>query len=115
MKNNILRTLIFLLAITGLVSCHCKQKVSGKTVPIETTRDFPAEGYVKATVIHYELDGCGYLLQLEDGKKLEPDALPESFRKENTLVWIKYEIRKGATSICMAGIMVTVADIQIRK
>ena len=70
-------------------------------------------GFAKATIINYKVDGCTYLMQLEDGKKLEPINLQEEFKKDNFKVWIKYQHYKG-NSICMAGEMVTITAIEKR-
>lgn len=77
--------------------------------------DFAAEGYLKATVIYYEVDACKYVLQLEDAKKLEPVNLKEEFKKDQLPVWIKYLPKKNTVSICMAGTIVELTDIQLRK
>jgi hypothetical protein len=98
------------------VSCHCKKKAcfwTNRTV--EVKKDFEKEGYVKATVINYTVDGCTFLLQLTDEKKLEPTNLSEEFKKDNLPVWIKYSPKKGAVSVCMAGQIVELSDIQLRK
>lgn len=84
--------------------------------------DFEKEGYVKATVVDSELSACPYLLQLEpvlNGPevliRLEPTNLKEEFKKDQLPVWIKYVPQKGAVSTCMAGTIVELSDIQIRK
>jgi hypothetical protein len=73
------------------------------------------EGYEKATVISYEVDGCTWMLDLEDGKKLQPAELKPEFQKDRLDVWIKYEIKKGAVGICMAGTMINLVEIELRK
>ena len=78
-------------------------------------KDFEKEGYVKASVIFYEVSGCEYILKLEDGKKLEPVNLALSFKKDMLPVWIKYIPKKEAVSICMAGQIVELIDVQARK
>jgi len=79
-------------------------------------RDFEKEGYEKAIVIYYELDACKYLLQLYNEKKLEPTpALAPEFQKDQLMVWVKYVDKKDGMSVCMAGKMVEISDIQIRK
>ncbi|MES2590276.1 MAG: hypothetical protein V4608_00235 [Bacteroidota bacterium] len=88
-------------------SSFCKVKNS----PVEVVQDtHEQEGFIKATVINY-IDGCAFLLQLTDGKKLEPVNLSEEYKKENTNVWFKYVPYKGS-SICMAGQMVTITKIE---
>lgn len=70
---------------------------------------------VKAMVLDYsELDGCTFILELEDGTKLEPVELPESFRSDSLKVLVKYTMVKRA-SICMVGQMVTVSEIKTCK
>ncbi|MEK6615069.1 MAG: hypothetical protein AABZ32_02995 [Bacteroidota bacterium] len=97
-------------------SCHCKKKTTTDTVTsIESKRDFEKEGYTKATVIFYELDACKYLLQLEDQKKLDPSNLSADFQKDHLAVWIKYALKKDAVSACMAGQIVDLSDIHLRK
>lgn len=98
----------------SIISCHCCKKSTSSEVK-ESKRDFEKEGYVKATVINYTLDGCTFLLQLADEKKLEPTNLSADFKKDQLAVWIKYMPKKGGVSICMAGQMVELSDIQIRK
>lgn len=78
-----------------------------------TAKEIP-EGAVKAEVRKYDVDGCGYMLFLEDGKKLNPDNLPEEFKKEGLKVWIVYGIKKDAMSICMAGDNVRISRITLR-
>ena len=97
-------------------SCHCKKNASSHTlVPAETGSDFEKDGYIKAIVIKYEVDGCAFLLKLMDEKKLEPTNLSIEFKKDQFAVWIKYVPKKGVLGICMAGQTVELLDIQIRK
>lgn len=115
---------IYLIPCTLLLcSCHCKKKAASDHAPsADVKRDLEKEGYIKATVIFYEVDACKYLLQLEPDpngpdvlKRLEPTNLKEEFRKDQLLVWIKYVAKKDAMSACMAGQVVELFDIQIRK
>jgi len=118
---------IFLLFIIDssffLASCCGKKNVvSQNTATTEVKRDFEKEGFVKATMVYYELDACKYILQLVSDpngpdviKQLEPTNLKEEFQKDQLAVWIKYTPKKGGVSACMAGQMVDLTDIQIRK
>ncbi|MCW3071812.1 MAG: hypothetical protein JWO44_1702 [Bacteroidetes bacterium] len=72
-------------------------------------------GYTKATVVNYTYDGCSWMLELEDGKKLQPSALKPEFQKEKLKVWIRYEPKKGGMGICMAGELVNITEIELRK
>src|ERR1035437_2473533 len=91
-----------------IISCDCKKKAvsASQTTATDQKRDFEKEGYLKATVINYEVDGCTFLLKLPDEKKLEPTNLAAEFKKDQLAVWIKYASPKGAVSICMVGQMV---------
>ena len=99
-----------------IISCHCKKNAtSPETIATaEVNRDFEKEGYVKATVIFYEVSGCEYILKLENEKKLEPTNLSLGFKKDLLPVWIKYTAKKNAVSVCMAGEIIELIDIQAR-
>jgi hypothetical protein len=71
--------------------------------------------YTKAEVINYAIDGCTWMLQLKDGKKLQPSYLKPEFQKDKLKVWIKYSPKKGGVGICMAGEMVNITEIELRK
>lgn len=77
------------------------------------TRDFEKEGYTKAVVRDYALDGCRFMIFLDETKKLEPDWLPADLQKDSVPVWVKYE-RDERMSVCMAGETVKVIDIKKR-
>jgi len=116
MKKIFFFSLFFILVSFFFPSCHCKKKAATDTTNSEEVKkDFAADGYIKATVINYEVDGCTFLLLLEDGKKIEPTNLSADFRKDKLTVWIKYMAKKGGVSVCMAGQIVELSDIQLRK
>lgn len=100
-----------------IVSCHCKKKTAETTTATpEVKRDFAKEGYVAATVMFSDLETCEYLLVLASEKRLEPSvSLPAAFQQDKLFVWIKYAEKKGGMSVCMAGTLVDIADIQLRK
>ena len=78
--------------------------------------DFANQGYLRGRVIYNEVDGCGYMIQMGDGTKLEPSKkLSADFQKNNLDVWVKYTSKKGAVSTCMAGQVVDITDIQLRR
>lgn len=116
------------LALIGLISLSlgsCKtHKATGAVAPLTTgaspgkpnVTDYAKMGYIKATVIRLTLDGCGYLLQLDSGKKLEAQNLAEEFKKEKLVLWIKYEPAGGnVASICMAGDIVRLTDCKVAQ
>jgi hypothetical protein len=105
-----------------LSSCCCKKKATATTATAQVKRDFAAEGFVKATVSATDLDGCKFLLQIPSDpagpdvmKQLEPTNLKEEFKKDQLAVWVKYTVKKGAMSTCMAGTVVDISDIQLRN
>lgn len=70
---------------------------------------------VKATIRNFTgLDGCSWLLVLEDGKKLEPTNL-ENFDfiklEDGKKVIVEYEAQTAMASICMAGSIVKITCI----
>ena len=70
--------------------------------------------FTKATVIDYrEVSGCGFLLQLEDGHKLQATALPKKFEHDGLLVWIQYTV-KNTNTICQAGKVIDLTEIRKR-
>jgi hypothetical protein len=75
-------------------------------------------GMEKARLQDYTgLDGCGMLIELENGSLLEPTNLSD-FQNDvnitdNQKVWVKYhEISAG--SICMVGKVVVIDELQNR-
>lgn len=75
--------------------------------------DYEKENFIAAIVVDMtELDGCGYMLKLENGNKLQPtSALAKEFKVSDMPVWIKYTIKKGAAGTCMSGQIVTLTAI----
>jgi hypothetical protein len=98
-----------LLLICFMTSCGYGDRAH----PADTEHIF--KGYQKATIIDYTVDGCKWMLQLEDGKKLQPLELKPEFQKDQLKVWVMYEIKKGAVGICMAGEIVNITNIELRK
>lgn len=112
----------FLICISSVVfvsCCDCGKKKTSTTTTTttpEVQRDFAKEGYVPATVIFSDLETCPYLLVLASEKRLEPSVgLAAAFQQDKLFVWIKYAEKKGGMSVCMAGTLVDIADIQLRK
>jgi hypothetical protein len=108
--NHLLLLLLLPLLVAG---CFLKKKDTSASV------DYAAQGYVKAIVVDYELDGCRWMLRLDnddptdDDKKMEPDFLFSEFQKDSLPVWLKYT-KEERISICMAGETVKVIDIKKR-
>ncbi len=100
---------IFLVIVTIQFLFSCKNK----NIPI---RNYENEGFVKAEIIKYEVESCGYLIKLEDNLLLSPEILSEDFKKDKLMVWLKYSILKQKSpSFCMAGKPIKVEEIAERK
>jgi hypothetical protein len=110
---------LFLMSILlcSLVFCKTKQE-SVKTESVETLKKpisdkkktFPGE--IEARVVDMTgLDGCTFLLKLNNGENLEPINLPADFKIKELKVMITYELFQGA-SICMAGKMIKITHIR---
>ena len=107
MFRNVL--LLFVMFSTLAFSAHAQDK--------KHKINFKKEGYTKAVVINYNVDGCGFLLQLTDEQKtkLMPEKLPDDFKKDKKKVWIKYALlKKQPITTCMAGKMIELFDIEKR-
>ena len=66
--------------------------------------DCPAHGSTAATLNDYTgLDGCSWVITLEDGQVLEPANLDEYpvQLQENKKIWIEYHELPDLASICM--------------
>ena len=66
------------------------------------------------TVVDYTgLDGCGFIIELDNGEKLEPAVYPEGFQfYDCQRVVVEYEVMSDAASICMVGDIVEITSIQ---
>ncbi len=74
------------------------------------------EGAVKAEFKDLSgLDGCGMLIELGNGKRLEPLNLNEFNidAQDGKKIWVKYEKADGA-SVCMAGEIIKIKCISDR-
>jgi hypothetical protein len=79
--------------------------------------DPPEPGARKAVIHDYTgLDGCGWVIRLDEGETLEPTNL-QSFGiklKEGKKVWITYTELNDLASICMVGPIVRIDGIWAR-
>lgn len=107
MMNKLKHIAVIAAAVLAVTACKTKQKTAAAV-------DYEKEGYVKALIEDYQLDGCRYMIFLDDTKKLEPDWLPTDMQKDSVPVWVKYE-HDERMSVCMAGETVKVIDIKKRK
>jgi hypothetical protein len=69
---------------------------------------------VEATLYDYTgLDGCTWVIQLENGEVLEPNNIKAFNFKliDGKKVWVKYSIVPDQASICMVGQIVNIEGI----
>lgn len=105
------------LIIVGLTLISAAQSCRVHVEPVQEVRKEPVPSYIgftKAIIINSTLDGCTWLMELEDGKKLEPVNLKEDLKRNGLKVWIQYK-RYENFSFCMTGEMVTITAIEIRE
>ena len=103
-----------------LFIASCGNKVVPQSTSQETTgevklddSEYVKNGFKSAVVIDNSgLDGCGFMILLEDKAKLQPVSLPEEFKKHQLPVWIKFQYKKGAVGVCMSGRIVNLLDIK---
>ena len=94
-----------LLILMSIVFGSCKTKQA----PV----DYWSEGFVKATVIKYEVESCGYILQLDSEKRLMPENLADEYKKDKLVIWIKYETpKRQPMTTCMAGTVVKLTEVK---
>ena len=102
----------FIISVFALIA-GCAKKVVTADVKSETF--FYEKGYSVATVLIPEgMAGCSWLLHLEN-RNLEPLNLPDEFKKDSMLVWVKYHKEKNKVSPCMMGDIVTIDEIEEKK
>ena len=91
-----------ILLLLIFISCAPKTSPPESNIP---------KGAVPVTVIDFrELDGCTFLLQMENGDKLQPENLPADFQKPGLKLFITYKYNDGM-GICMAGKMITLIEV----
>jgi hypothetical protein len=113
MKANLLLLLLalFLGACGNKVVPHSALK---EEVELDKV-DYKKNGFKAGTVFdNTGLDGCGFMISLEDKSKLDPTDLPAEFKKDQLPVWVKYQYKKGAVGVCMSGRIVTLLEIKSR-
>jgi len=118
-ENGLKSAILIGIAVLG-ISCWQKTTPAGESKPVKVEAvamvDYAKQKYTPATVIDMSgLDGCVFMLKLENGKKLQPSpALTDDYSVNDMTVWVKYYVKKGAVGICMSGQIVTITDIQKR-
>ncbi len=106
--RRVINSIITLICFTAILAFGCK-------TPEKTAPSPPEPGSVSATVIDMrELDGCTYLLELQDGMKLQPTAIPVEYQQAGLKVRVKYK-KVEIMSICMSGTPVELTYIKAEK
>lgn len=95
-----MKSLLFVLVFfTSCCTIH-KTRVGNEKANTDTLQQ---QKLTPAVVIDYtELDGCSFLLKLQDGQKLQPVNLPGEYKINNLAVLIRFHEVKQM-SVCMAG------------
>ena len=116
MKKYLLIVTAALLVCCCFSSCFCMLEGCYNTVfSKKKTKQTHDLKLTEATVIDYsEVSGCSFLLQLNNGEKLEPSNLSADFKKDKLKVLIRYEVA-DMMSACMAGKVVSVTHIELKK
>ena len=93
-----------------LLSCKSNQVKTEK----EKSDSLPP-GTVAVTVKDFKgLDGCSFLLQVNDTLKYEPVELADSLKQDGLKLYIRYQTVKDHMSICMAGMPVRITEVYYR-
>jgi hypothetical protein len=73
------------------------------------------EGLTAATVRDFAgLDGCSFLVVLNDSTRLEPVELADSLKRNELKLWIRYKPENDYMSICMGGTAVRITEARFR-
>ena len=104
MKQSILISAICFALVYFLSACSQENKACSNNAVKATIKDFTG------------LDGCSWVLVLQDGRKLEPlNLLNQNIAPADGLpVWVDYKVETNAGSICMVGEIVSINCISKR-
>ena len=61
------------------------------------------------------LDGCKFLIETEDGRRMQAINLDKKFAKDGLKLELIVSPTQGMMSICMAGPMVKVSKVSVIK
>jgi hypothetical protein len=59
------------------------------------------------------LDGCKFMILLDDSIYLNPMNLVEDYRKQNLLICFSFEYKPMMPSICMKGKVIEIKEIKV--
>ena len=103
-KNILVISIAFIIISLFLLSCENKKETTNKC-------ENSQKGILKNLT---GLDGCGWIIQLSDGTKLEPINIDDFGIEllENKSVCIQYHERTDLGSYCMVGKVVEIDFIK---
>ena len=102
--------LLITLVISLAAACNDRQLADNGTDGDTTNADATESCEVAATVIDMtELDGCRFMMKLEDGKRIQPVSMPEVYKDykftDGEQVRMTYVPQPDMMGICMSGTM----------
>ena len=102
-----------MLAMISFLGCP-KQTEKLTTDVQQANTSQPKTPWVHAKVVDMSgLDGCRLLLELPDGKRLQPINLDKVYQKEGLKLRFTYKKADGYMGICMAGDMVELLAVEL--
>lgn len=104
---------IWMLSLLLLAVLGCRTHTPPLYPPTRPALPCTHEGTVKDLT---GLDGCGLLIELPDGKRLEPASLSDSTftLREGQRIRFSYQPATDQMSVCMAGQLVHITCIALR-
>lgn len=109
MKKSIFTSIIaiiILVSISSFSACKCKKAKNNST---KTNTSF-VDGTVKK--LPNLIGACAWVIELNDGTKLEPRDLQNEFKIDGKKIKFEYEELKGLKSKCMTGKIVRVLNVK---
>lgn len=100
-----------------LLNSCCDKKINAtESLPVPISEETSTNSkLIAATVIDYSsVDGCGFLLELSTGEKLQPENLDQHFAKDQLRVLVKFHA-VNKMGICMAGKIVHIDSIKMKN
>lgn len=120
-----MKKIIFALSIISLITIQCKNKEKSSNIStreelvfngsprILKNSNVELKGYTTGVIEDRTgLDGCTFLIKVNDSTTYEPVNLPEAFKKGATKVYFKYALSR-APSICMVGQTVSIKEMNL--
>tara|TARA_B100000683_G_scaffold63881_1_gene62331 strand:- start:429 stop:710 length:282 start_codon:yes stop_codon:yes gene_type:complete len=92
-----------------MFSSCCSQRQSGIS---NETQNNNCDKTIAIVRDYRDLDGCKYLLELKDGRFLNPTNLDSNLRKDGTKICIDFIIQR-IPSVCMKGEVVELKSISV--